>query len=306
MMRRMMQGLLALSVLFVVPCQGGMEEADFDELFLAISEYGDTAVKRARKGEARKVWSARHEESLRYVMSIGHVRHVWVSMLMNEFTLTIEARKAAPIFAAGLRSPHVRGRKVAAYFFGAWDTPAYIADVLPLLDDDEIANNAIRTLGKWYAVEAVPRVIEHLDDMDDERRRIVSINALKDIGDPRAVAPLIKRLGDPVFTVRMATVEALSRFGAAAERALLDRLPDATGRELRLVIRTLGLLQARAAIGPLRARLESPHWGVRAAAVRALRMIDIERSADWLAGMAEGEHAAVRAALVMDPAVDLL
>lgn len=305
MTRWKQHAVLVCALLIAAPGVGDMQDAAFDELFLAISEYGDTAEKRRLKGEARKVWTARHEESLRYIVSISHVNNVWVRMLMNEFTAQIAAAKAAPILADGFRSPHVRGRRFAAYFIGYWDVPAYTARVMRLLDDDEVANSAIRTLGKWYAVEAVPRVIGFLGDMQNERRRIVSVNALKDIGDPRAVEPLIERLRDPVFTVRMATVEALSRFGAPAEQALLDRLPGARGRDLRLMIRVLGLLQSHAAIEPLQARLRSPDWGVRAEAVRALRMIDIVRAADWLAELRDDEHAAVRAAQIMDPAVYL-
>jgi HEAT repeat protein len=161
---------------------------------------------------------------------------------------------------------------MAAFFLSLHDTPHYADRVTPLLSNDETAGAAMRALGKWHVKAAVTNIVPYLKN-EKEGRRIAAVNALRDIGDPAAIPYLMPLLNDPIFTVREVAARALSTLGPDAEKALLAALPDAQGLLRLYLIRTLGVMESRRAVGSLRRCLKDPDPVVRTYAQKALAQI---------------------------------
>ena len=106
---------------------------------------------------------------------------------------------------------------------------------------------AAEALGRLKSRQAVPALIELLDDPDDGVR-FDAVKALGEIGDPRALEPLIARLDSPNENFRRSVAEKLGMLGGA--------------RAVEALIRTLGdsadsvRLRAAQAL----ARLGEPQW----------------------------------------------
>ena len=257
-----------------------VETATFDELFFHAQRYGTTAEKRAAKRVAQQELLARGPEALQYLMEHVHIENVWGCILVERLILKLDKEEAAAGLLAFVNDEQPVTRRFAIYFLGFLDTPGHVAIVLPFLDDDEAAGAAIRTLGKWRAREAVPRLVTFLSD-EKERRRVLAANALKDVGATQAVPGLIQALSDPVFTVRRAAAGALSNMDGAVEPMLLAALDEAEGAARRELVRILGERRCQKAIRPLRRLLSADDRLVRMDAAQALGVIDPEEAVRW-------------------------
>ncbi len=131
-----------------------------------------------------------------------------------------------------------------------------------LLDDDEAAGAAIRTLGKWRDRESVARIAGFLANVK-ETRRVAAANALRDIGDPAAVPALLSALRDPVFTVRLTAQRALIALGEPAEKAALQAWHAADPATRRHLLGVLAAGDSRAAWRVIDAARHDPDDGVR-------------------------------------------
>jgi HEAT repeat protein len=180
----------------------------YDALIFDAQRYGNTPEKREAKRIAREELFARGPDALREVMQRVHYENVMMGVLAQEMVEQMEPAEAAPVLAEFLDSPHARTRRIAVFFMGFHNTPEYASRIMPLLDDEEVAGAALRTLGKWKAKEAVPLIVPFLAN-EREVRRIAAVNALRDIGDPTVVPLLKPLLEDSFFTVREATKRAL-------------------------------------------------------------------------------------------------
>jgi len=98
---------------------------------------------------------------------------------------------------------------------------------------------ALDVLGRIRPLAAVPWLVEHLADADDDVRAR-TCHALGAIGDPETAEPLIRALGDRAWPVRAMAAKALGRMGSDA------------------------------ALPWLRRALGDPEWWVRSNAARAL------------------------------------
>lgn len=261
--------LLTLWATLALAAPFNPETSSMETLVSHAQRYGSTPEKRDMKKAAKKEIFRRGDRALRYLMDHAHLENMWIRVLADQLVRTLDTGEAVPVLLGYLDSDHEDTRKFAAYFLGFHDTPQHAARLLPLLEDDKAAGSAIRTLGKWRSREAVPRILPYLSD-PKERRRIVAVNALRDIGDDRAVLPLMSRLADPVFTVRRAAARALVTFGDAAESVLLKHLPFLAGPDRREVVRVLGTLRSREAVPALRKLLKSLDPGLAGDAAQAL------------------------------------
>ena len=92
-------------------------------------------------------------------------------------------------------------------------------------------SEAALALGLLRDRDAVPAVTRLLDD-DHEQVRAAAIDALGQIGDPAAIAPLLTRMDEPTRHEHARVVQALRGFGQAATRALVEhgRSPRAGSR----------------------------------------------------------------------------
>ena len=89
---------------------------------------------------------------------------------------------------------------------------------------------------------ALQPLLETLDHEQHPVRQMAAL-ALGDIGDPRAVADLVKRLGDPQDAVRQAAAHSLGKIGSKeAVEPLLQSLEDESEIVRNAAVKALGLI----------------------------------------------------------------
>ncbi len=277
-MKRLVLTLIAGGVLAVVSATGtepfDATAATTDELIFYSQQYATTTSKHARKVAAWDELRARGTNAFLRFLDWMHTDNVMVFVRIEEFVRALPDEEAAALLLErACSSDEPRTRRVCVFLAGTVQAPRFAQEVVPFLDDTNTVGAAIRTLGKWRHTNAVPRIVEALEH-EREGRRIVAVNALRDIGDPRAVEALIARLDDPVFTVRETAARALSTLGAPAEKALLRGLEAASPRAKRHAIRILGVMKSRRARRALRRLLDDPDPFVREDARAALSRIE--------------------------------
>lgn len=211
--------IIALVVCSTAMCADGTSaefdpgSATFDQLMFHVARYGNTEEKREHKAAARKEMKARGAEALRYLVEHSHIKNMWFAIYARQLVEQLDEQEAVPVLLEMLDSPRMKVRKNAVYFLGFHEAPAHAARILPLLEDEDMAGVAIRTLGKWRVSEAVPQIVPFLKD-EKERRRVLAANALRDIADPQSVAALQEARNDQFFTVRKAVARALRAISA--------------------------------------------------------------------------------------------
>jgi HEAT repeat protein len=189
--------------------------AQLSDDLLVVALRSGPADQQARSRAAQQQFMDAGTNGLAFLMSRVHLENVMVPVFTREVLNHLATNEAVSVLLDFLEDGHPRTRKLAAYWLGVFRTPEHAGRLLPLLDDDEAAGAAIRTLGKWGVREALPRIHPFLRD-PKEVRRVVAANALRDLGDPAAVPFLIEALGDPVFTVRETAARALATMKAPA------------------------------------------------------------------------------------------
>ncbi len=192
--------------------------ADYETLIFRAVRYGTTPEKRAQKKAAREELFARGPKALHEVMKRAHSRNVMVGVLAQELVERLPADQGAPVLVEFLTSTNSDTRRMAAFFLGFYNTPEYAPQVRGLLEDPEAAGAALRTLGKWKVRDAMGDIEAFLRH-EREVRRIAAVNALRDIGDPRAIPLLEPCLQDRYFTVRRAAARAIAVLRAAENEA---------------------------------------------------------------------------------------
>lgn len=202
------------------------------------SRYGNTEVRRERKAQAVEELRQRGLEALDYLVTHSHLKNIWFRIYAQQLVEQLSAGEAVPVLLRYVDSSEKDVRKNAVYFLGFYDAPEHAAKIMTLLDDEELAGVAIRTLGKWKVSSASMRIVPFLED-DEERRRIMAANALREIGDPRTVPALIEALDDEFFTVRRTAGRALESMSNEAEPALLRATRSLPPVGIREVIRVL-------------------------------------------------------------------
>jgi HEAT repeat protein len=118
---------------------------------------------------------------------------------------------------------------------------------------------------------AVDSLLLSLKDPDEEVRRH-SATTLGNIGDARALGPLVDALGDGDWSVRRASAEALGKLGdAQAVDALTGVLTGDVDEDVSAAAATaLGLLRDERAVAPLMESLNQESWTLRRAVIGAL------------------------------------
>ncbi len=133
----------------------------------------------------------------------------------------------------------IRGN--AIYFLGILKLQNAVPYLLDLLEDKKSEKNwngAIWALG-WIADSTVvENVLPHLES-DSEKRRINSAVALGKLKNTQAIEPLIGAFDDSIFTVRSAAVIALTTIGEPAFNKVLHHISNSESPNPLLVV-TLG------------------------------------------------------------------
>lgn len=194
--------------------------ASLEVLTFHATRYATTPEKRANKEAAWAVLRERGTNALRFLVENAEVENVGLHVRAFEMVEQTPAEEAIPVLGGLLNSTSAVVRKMAAYFLGQYEREAgdpwsaeraaRLDPLGALLEDETTAGAATRTLGKWRAANYAPKVREQLTH-SNELRRVVAVNALRDMGDLEAQDLLEDRLADPAFTVRKAAARALKK-----------------------------------------------------------------------------------------------
>jgi HEAT repeat protein len=119
----------------------------------------------------------------------------------------------------------------------------------------------------WRRAEAFARTLS----ADRAELRMAAANALRRVGDPSALPPLIETLDDPNPRVRERAARACGAVGdERAVDALADRLTDSAGRVRREAAAALAAIGTEGALDPLLDATDDRREEVRYAAITAL------------------------------------
>lgn len=238
------------------------------------SRYGDTEARRAAKAAAKVELMRRGATSLDYLVAHAGSENPWFYIYARELLPRVPTNAAAETLVGLLSHPTNDVRKTAVFLLGFVDAPRCAPKVRPLLADEDVAGAAIRTLGKWRDREALDAILPHLAS-EKEGRRIQAAVALGELGDARAVRPLVAALADRVFTVRNAAQKALLALPRAeVGAALMDAWPAMGVTARRQAIRLFGELRWEPARERLTAAAADAQPGLRDDATAALQGLD--------------------------------
>ncbi len=136
-------------------------------------------------------------------------------------------------------------------------------------------SQAVEDLGKLAAHEAVPALIERLQEDVNTYVRSASAEALGRIGDVRGIFPLMDALRDSCSFVRRAAAIALGQMQAKeAQGALLRALEDPNFYVRRAAINAVGKLGVADHAAMLLPSLDTPDPRIRRTAIIALRRLE--------------------------------
>jgi len=166
--------------------------------------------------------------------------------------------------------------------------------LLSRLDDEQEGTHAARVLGQLGDPRAVePLIIALQDEHPSVREAVASV--LGEIGDPRAVEPLIIALQDEHPSVREAVASALGEIGdpRAVGPLHITLREDQIIPVLEDAARALGML-GTAGLGPLMDALLDECWEVRRVAAEVLGELGDPRAVDSLSVALRDKSARVR------------
>jgi len=135
--------------------------------------------------------------------------------------------------------------------------------------DPNIRRVAADILGERKSKRAVDELVRHLSD-PHPRVRLHSARALRRIGDPASISPLIKCLGHRDEILSGEAADALGAIGPAAVPSLLQALKSKDSWVRWLATRALSHISDERAIDPLITALKDEDGGVRWLAAEAL------------------------------------
>lgn len=152
--------------------------------------------------------------------------------------------------------------------------------------NSEVRKNAAEALGQMGDARAIEPLIKILRDDNDTNARKIAIEALGNIHDARAVEPLLGSLSDRRTVIQNASFDALVKLAEAAKERLDAQplgvmLEDKNTAVRQLAIANLAEIPSRDSAELLIPYLADPDTGIRNAVTEALREIG-EPAADPL------------------------
>jgi HEAT repeat protein len=179
-----------------------------------------------------------------------------------------------------LQDADSRTRQAAAKALGEIGDPRAAESLVAALRDhyQVVRRSAMRGLGVFWQLQDVSSLAD-----DDPNVRQAAARALGELGDVRAVGPLIAALKDEDSRTHKAAAKALGEIGDPAIERLIAALEDKDPPTREAAARALGELGDARAVDPLIAALENEDSGTRRAAAKALGEIGDPRAAVPLA-----------------------
>lgn len=184
---------------------------------------------------------------------------------------SLKARQGAQAVARVLADRKLERRYVAAWALGEIGDPSTVPTLVAALDDPdaEVRRHAVRALIR-FGSEAVPPLVSSLSGASP-RGAAGAVRALGDIGDLRAVEPLLALAAGPL---RQEVFPALGKLkDPRAEAALVAGLSDPEWRTRMNAAMALGHLGGPGAVPALRVTLEDEVAVVREWSARSLETI---------------------------------
>jgi HEAT repeat protein len=263
-----------------------------EQVLVMLQHPGNSPAQRAVRHDAGEELMARGPAALEGLMRQAHLENMTIQLRTQQLVETLPGTGTVSVLAGYLEDDHSRTRRLAAYYLGLHERPqaeiqditgdgatSIVVRVRRLLDDEEAAGAAIRTLGKWRDRESAARIARWLKE-GREPRRVAAANALREIGDAAAVPRLIAALGDPAFLVRMTAQRALIALGRPGEDAAGREWSTASPEVKRHLLCVLAAGDSWPARRRVRAAARDPDPGVRRDAVMMVRDVH-EKGSSW-------------------------
>ncbi len=187
-----------------------LSNATLDELMILAGRYGNTEERRVAREAAYQQLKTRGAPALEYLLNHADSDNMWYSIYAHRIVRESDAETTAPtLLHVAKNTTNAFLRKSAILLLGFHETPEYAPRIANHLTNEITAGVTMRTLGKWHITNEVDRLIPFLQSTN-ERKRIMAINALRDIGETNALQQVIPLLSDPLFTVRQSAERAVS------------------------------------------------------------------------------------------------
>lgn len=285
---------------------------------VAIRALDDSSLQ-VRIAAATALGSMREQKAVMALVRTLGGYDVTLAGLAAEAVLSTPDRAVVPYLLELLRSPRWRVRAHAARVLGAWREERAVMQLLLLLEDkaapvryfargalinigvasvkpliDALARESGNRQAVAYALasigaQAVPALCELLSSAKDQPKISAAI-VLGEIGDSRAVAPLVEALDDERFYVRDAIALALGRIGEAALEPLLQAARDKKSVRRAGAAMALRYMGRGEALEVLKELLGDRDALVRVAAVEGLAVVGGRRVLAELQRVAEKDH----------------
>lgn len=262
-----------------------LTNAPFDRLLLIVANPGAGPEAQATLAAVHARIEQLGPVALSNLMDRIHIENAMIGVLATAMVKDkpLPRDQAVPVLAGFLASPRETTRKMAAFYLSFYFAPEVTDRVMPLLDAPKTRGAAIRALGRWHAVSALPKIAQALQD-PQERVRVTAANALREMGDAAGIAPLIAALADPCFTVRNTAGSALTKFRVAAVAPLTEQLQASKSiAQRRQIVRVLGDIGDKDSVRFLRPLLEDADPDMRRDAARSIALINDLRGDKWFA-----------------------
>lgn len=216
-----------------------------DSLFKYASEW-EVGNARARVRQAREQLHKLGEAAFDYVFDKKADTKDGLESRAIELLCQAWPDTAKPYLYKALRDDRYLARNNAAYWLGKLEDKGKdgVDSLLLALRDKRVTpRRAASSLGDIGEPRVVPDILYLLKD-SYEPSRIVTAEALGKLKNPVAFEPLIRALGDELFTVRSAAEAALTAFGEPALAPVLDAMPKLAAPALGHAARVCGTLAA--------------------------------------------------------------
>lgn len=214
-----------------------------------------------------------------YIESL-HTGSKWERALAVDKLGRVKSKRALPHLVSSLEAKYRDQRNMAVHSLGVMretDTASYLVELLKysIQNQEEVSLRIVKSSLISFGEEAVEKLLPELKN-PSWRIRAAAVDILGEIGSPEAVQPLIDILKDPERDVRAKAAKGLEKIKDHASvpvLPLLVRLEDPFWIVRLHAARALGFIGDPVAIEYLNKRMRDRNWQVRKTAAEALGRI---------------------------------
>lgn len=216
-----------------------------EELFKDASQW-EVGSARESVARARKALLTKGAEAVHYIIDNKlNTRSSLESRLLDQIVNAMPDTAGTLLLAQLPEAAKSDDERILINVVGLLGKIKWEPAVDPLLDMvdrksvEKARNSIISALGRIGEKRAAVPISRYVDDKQ-ERRRIITINALKSLEDTTTIEAIIKSLDDPMFTVRSAALMTAASFGPPAMPYLKDYLASDKAKYPELGLYAIG------------------------------------------------------------------